>query len=132
MSSHGVAIVTGASKGIGRAIAVRLADDGFDVAVNDLPSAKDSLEALSQEIVAKGRRTCIVIGDVSVEADVQNIVAVTVEQLGEVNVVSMSETFQCMLLMANCEWRLSPMQGYVIHGAFSTVSGHFASSPHSI
>jgi len=86
-SSHGIAIVTGASQGIGRAIALRFADDGFDVAVNDLPSAKDSLEGLSQEIVAKGRGTCIVIGDVSVEADVQDIVAVTVEMLGGVNVV---------------------------------------------
>ena len=86
-SSHGIAVVTGASQGIGRAIALRIVDDGFDVAVSDLPSGKDSLEGLSQEIVAKGRRSCIVIGDVSVEADVQNIVAITVEKLGEVNVV---------------------------------------------
>ena len=86
-SSRGISIVTGASQGIGRAIALRLADDGFDVAVNDIPSGKSSLESLALEIVAKGRRTCIVIGDVSVEADVRNIVAITVEKLGEVNVV---------------------------------------------
>ena len=86
-SSHGIAIVTGASQGIGRAIALRLADDGFDIAINDIPSKKDSLEGLAQEIATKGRRTCTVIGDVSVEADVQNIVAFTVDKLGEVNVV---------------------------------------------
>lgn len=51
----GTAIVTGASQGIGRAIALRLADDGFDVAINDLSAAKDNLETLRQEIVAKGR-----------------------------------------------------------------------------
>ena len=37
-SSQGIAIVTGASQSIGRAIALRLADDSFDVGVNDLRS----------------------------------------------------------------------------------------------
>ena len=87
MSSLGVALVTGAAQGIGRAIALRLADDGFDVAINDLPSTKDNLESLSQELISKGRRTCIVAGDVSVEADVQNMVSTVVEKLGELNVV---------------------------------------------
>ena len=87
MWSLGVALVTGASQGMGRAIALRLADDGFDVAINDLPSAKDSLESLSQELIGKGRRTCTVTGDVSIEAEVQNIVSSVVENLGELNVV---------------------------------------------
>ena len=87
MPSLGVVLVTGASQGIGRAIALRLADDGFDVAINDLPSAKDNLESLSEELTSKRRRTCIVAADVSVEAEVQNMVSTVVENLGELNVV---------------------------------------------
>lgn len=88
MSSLGVALVTGASQGLGRAIALRLADDGFDVAINDLPSAKDNLETLSKEILAKGRKTFTAIADVSVEADVEGMVATVVESLGQLDVVS--------------------------------------------
>jgi len=65
-------VVPGASQGIGRAIALRLADDGFDVAINYLPSAKDNIESLSQD---------------SVEAEVQSMVSTIVEKLGELNVV---------------------------------------------
>lgn len=39
MSSKGVALVTSAARGLCRAIALRLAADGFDIAINDLPSA---------------------------------------------------------------------------------------------
>ncbi|KAJ6452766.1 NAD-binding protein [Mycena sanguinolenta] len=46
MSSKGVVLVTGAAQGIGRSIALRLADDGFDVAVNDISKNSEKLDAL--------------------------------------------------------------------------------------
>ncbi|KAF8885324.1 NAD(P)-binding protein [Infundibulicybe gibba] len=75
MSTKGIAVVTGAAKGIGRAIALRLADDGFDVGLNDIRSQMEALESLSQEISRKGRKSIIVVGDVSVEEDVKSLVS---------------------------------------------------------
>lgn len=45
-----VAHVTGAARGIGKAIALRLAQDGHDVAVSDLPSMKNELEVTQKEL----------------------------------------------------------------------------------
>ena len=45
-----VAHVTGAARGIGKAIALRLAQDGHDVAVSDLPSMKDELDVTQKEL----------------------------------------------------------------------------------
>lgn len=92
-----IALVTGAAQGIGRAIAIRLADDGLDVAVNDLAPNKDLLEALSNEISAKGYRSCIVCADVSVEAQVKGMIDTVVEVLGGLDVVRVYPTIGCRL-----------------------------------
>lgn len=60
----GAAVVTGARRGIGRAIALALADAGFNVAVVDLERT-DELIAASREIAAKGRRSVAVAGDIA-------------------------------------------------------------------
>jgi 3-oxoacyl-[acyl-carrier protein] reductase len=60
----GAALVTGARRGIGRAIALALAAEGFDIAVNDLTSSPE-LEATASDIAAAGRRTTPVVGDIS-------------------------------------------------------------------
>ncbi|KNZ76609.1 Diacetyl reductase [(S)-acetoin forming] [Termitomyces sp. J132] len=87
MSFLGVALVTGASKGIGRAIALRLAADGFDVGINDVPTAREGLESLKAQIEEKGRRSTIAIGDVSMQDDVENIVSTVVKDLGRLDVM---------------------------------------------
>ena len=83
-----VAIVTGSSKGIGRAIALKLAKDGFDVVVNDLPSLSDKLQDVQKEIVALDRKCVIAIADVSKEEEVKELVAKAVNELGGLDVVS--------------------------------------------
>jgi meso-butanediol dehydrogenase / (S,S)-butanediol dehydrogenase / diacetyl reductase len=81
------AIVTGAAGGIGRAIALRLADDGLDVTVNDLPTARAELDVLVQDITARGRRALAVEGDVRVAAAVDALVATHVNAHGGLDVM---------------------------------------------
>ena len=75
-----VAIVTGAARGIGAAIARRLASDGHDVAVIDLN--RESCGTTLQAIEATGRRALAIAADVADETDVRRAVETVVKQLG--------------------------------------------------
>ncbi|KAJ6606855.1 acetoin reductase family protein [Mycena sp. CBHHK59/15] len=87
MQSQGTALVTGAAQGIGKAIALRLADDGYDVAVNDVSSNAANLETVMNEIKDKGRASSAHIADVSLEDQVRDMVARVVEQHGGLDVM---------------------------------------------
>jgi NADP-dependent 3-hydroxy acid dehydrogenase YdfG len=84
---NGVALITGAAQGLGRSIALRLATDGFDIALNDLPDKHEQLSAVAKEIEGLGRKTCIVPADVSQEDQVRQMVDSVVEHLGGLDVV---------------------------------------------
>ena len=80
LSSNRVAIVTGGARGIGAAIATRLAADGYDIAVMDLDAA--ACRKTVQSVEALGRRALAVAADVSDEQAVRDGVAAVVEGLG--------------------------------------------------
>jgi len=87
MMNARVAIVTGAAQGIGRAIALRLAADGLDVALNDLPSKRAELDQVVAEITSTGRRAIAVLADCISESAVEAMVNTVAAELGSVDVM---------------------------------------------
>lgn len=74
-------IVTGASRGIGRAIATRLAEDGFDVIVN-YQGSRDKAEQVAETIRSRGVQARTVQADVGREEDVRRLFATAMEDFG--------------------------------------------------
>ena len=81
-----VAVVTGASKGIGASIAKELAGAGASVVVN-YAAAKDDAERVVASIKQKGGKAIAVQGDVSKEADVKRLFSETKQAFGPVDVL---------------------------------------------
>ncbi|MFZ4641257.1 MAG: 3-oxoacyl-[acyl-carrier-protein] reductase [Nodosilinea sp.] len=81
-----VALVTGASRGIGRAIALSLATAGAKVVVNYAQSAQ-AAEDLVQQIEAAGGHALALQADVAQVDQVERLVAETVEKLGPINIL---------------------------------------------
>lgn len=81
------AIVTGASRGIGRGIALRLAEDGFDVVVNDIAPQKEAIADVVTEILSTGKHALAAVADVSKQEEVERMVAEAVERFGQLDVM---------------------------------------------
>lgn len=82
---RGVALVTGATRGVGPACAVALARDGFDVAVAGAPLG--GLEAVAADCARHGARTALIPTDPSQESQVRNMPEKAVADLGGLDVV---------------------------------------------
>lgn len=81
-----VAIVTGASRGIGRAIAKKLAEEGARVVVNYNSSSKEA-EGLQREITESGGEALLFKADVSNSKEVQSMVEATIAKFGRVDIL---------------------------------------------
>src|SRR6516225_11433370 len=81
-----VAVVTGASKGIGAEIAKQLAAEGASVVVN-YASSKTGADAVVNEITKKGGKAVAVQGDVAKQADIEKVLAETKKTYGKLDVL---------------------------------------------
>jgi 3-oxoacyl-(acyl-carrier-protein) reductase len=81
-----VALVTGASRGLGRAIAIKLAEEGAKVAIHFRTGELEARQ-VADEITAKGGTTILVRGDVSVKEEARAAVAKTIEHFGRLDIL---------------------------------------------
>ncbi|KAJ6498506.1 hypothetical protein C8R47DRAFT_1068784 [Mycena vitilis] len=92
---------------LGKAIALRLADDGFDIVVNDISSSAEELTQLVDEIKAKGRTSSAHIADVSVDDQVHGMVDEVVAKYGKLDVMVANAgiaTFKSISEMTSEQW----------------------------
>jgi 3-oxoacyl-[acyl-carrier protein] reductase len=103
-----VAIVTGGSQGIGRAIALLLADDGADLVL--AARRRDRLDAVAEEVTARGRRVHVVPADVTTRDGTAAIVDGTLGTFGRVDILVNNAgkgAPKPMLELTDDDWRAS-------------------------
>ncbi|MCL2087322.1 MAG: 3-oxoacyl-[acyl-carrier-protein] reductase [Oscillospiraceae bacterium] len=83
----GAAIVTGAGQGIGEAIALRLAQDGFDIAINDISAALESAQAVAEKCRAHGVKAECFFADVSSYDECEKMVKEIEKTFGGIDVL---------------------------------------------
>jgi NAD(P)-dependent dehydrogenase (short-subunit alcohol dehydrogenase family) len=82
-ASNGTLIVTGASRGIGAAIAKLASERGFSIAVN-FATGKPEARAIAEQIIAAGGRACAIQADVAREEDVVRLFETAERELGPI------------------------------------------------
>ena len=82
-----VALVTGSANGIGRAVALKLAAEGADVAVNDIPSQRERADEVCGEIKRLGRNSLVVCADVSRTDEVGRMAESMLGEFGRLDIL---------------------------------------------
>nr|MDO8082556.1 glucose 1-dehydrogenase [Candidatus Freyarchaeota archaeon] len=100
-----IAIVTGAGRGIGRAIALRFAKEGVHVVVADLNL--EEAKQTAQEIISVGRKSLAVKVDVTKKSEVEQMVKQTVEKFGRIDILMSNagvSSMEYVLDMPEAKW----------------------------
>ncbi len=81
------AVITGSARGIGKAIALKLAEAGADIVLNDIEAAVPALEETAAEVEALGRKVIYVTADVSSSEDVNRLIDTAAKEFGRVDIL---------------------------------------------
>ena len=104
-----VALVTGSRRGLGKAIAMRLAEAGADIVINDIEPGKEEAEATATEIRALGRCAIAMCGDVSKSEDATALIETAWAEMGKIDILvnNAGVTRDNLLIrMSDEEWRM--------------------------
>ena len=82
-----IVLVTGASRGIGKSIAVGMAQFGFDIVLTDIERESAALDAVRRDITATGRRAFAFTADVSSKTEVEQLVKDALRDAGRIDVL---------------------------------------------
>lgn len=120
-ATNKVALVTGASRGIGAQIALRLAQDGFNVVVNFASSEKEAARVV-EEIQALGREALAVKGDVSSSSEVTALFDATEAKFGRLDVlVNNAGVMEAKPLIEHSDALFSRTFAINVQGTFNTL-----------
>lgn len=115
------AIITGSGRGIGKAIAMKLASYGANIVINDIPSS-DYADATCEEIKALGVDSIVIKGDVRNADDVKNLIDTTLEKFGTIDIFVNNAGVTrdgLMLRMSEDDWDL--VMDINLKGAFNCI-----------
>ena len=115
------AVVTGSGRGIGKAIALKLASLGADIVINDIPQS-DYTEETCEEIKKLGVNAIVVKGDVRNTEDVKALIDTTVKEFGKIDILVNNAGITrdgLMLRMTEEDWDL--VMDINLKGAFNCI-----------
>ncbi len=115
------AVITGSGRGIGKAIAMKLAGFGANIVINDIPSS-DYADQTCEEIKALGVEAIVVKGDVRNADDVANLVKTSVDKFGRIDIFVNNAGITrdgLMLRMSEEDWDL--VLDINLKGAFNCI-----------
>ncbi len=103
-----VALVTGSRRGLGKSIAMRLAEAGADIVINDIAPGREEAEATAAEIRALGRRAIALCGDVSKPEEATAMIEQAWAEMGKIDILVNNAGItrdNLLIRMSDDEWQ---------------------------